>query len=280
MQDVRYGGSAGVLVVHYGTADRDGRLKSLDMIEGKITEKFKNFNVFRAFSSDLIIKRIEIQEGVHINSVDEALKEAASSGIKYLVVVPTYIVDGIEYQQLVYSVEENSGLFEKTYICKPLLTKENAAACAAEIIAESLKMYDDGETAICFMGHGTVHSANKIYAQIQNVWRRKNYVNYYVGTRMQGADAEFLLEQLKSGRHSYKRVVLVPLMVAVGRHARVDMAGNQASSWKCIFEKSGYTVTCVLKGIGEIPEIQELFADNAMLACANIISFLDTPKSV
>lgn len=131
-------------------------------------------------------------------------------------------------------------------------------------ITEATAEYDDGETAICFMGHGTEADSNEVYAKMQDMLASEGYKNYYVGT----VEATPSLEDViaKVGEGEYKKVVLEPLMIVAGDHANNDMAGDEDGSWKTEFEKAGYDVTCLVRGLGELEPIQQLFVEHAQAA--------------
>ena len=173
-------------------------------------------------------------------------------------------MDGLEYQELVDKVAEYSDAFDKVAFGKPLLTSDDDFARVEKAITEWTKEYDDGETAICFMGHGTEAESNQVYQKMQDKLTADGYKNYFVGTVEATPSLDDVLAAVKAG--NYKRVVLQPLMVVAGDHANNDMAGDEEGSWKTIFEDAGYEVECVLHGLGENEEIRQIYIDHAQEA--------------
>ena len=161
-------------------------------------------------------------------------------------------------------VAEYADSFEKLAVGEPLLTSEEDFKEVISIITEATKEYDDGETAIIFMGHGTEADSNEVYTKLQTMIADAGYANYYIGTVEAEPGLEDVVEAAKDG--GYKRVVLEPLMIVCGDHANNDMAGDEEDSWKSVFEKEGFEVECVMRGLGELPEIQDLLAEHAKKA--------------
>ena len=199
-----------------------------------------------------------------IDNVGEALKRAVDNEVKTLVIQPTHLMNGLEYTDLVDEIAQYSDAFDKVAIGEPLLTSDDDFKAVIKAITEATAEYDDGETAICFMGHGTEADSNEVYAKMQNMLASEGYKNYYVGT----VEATPSLEDViaKVGEGEYKKVVLEPLMIVAGDHANNDMAGDEDGSWKTEFEKAGYDVTCLVRGLGELEPIQQLFVEHAQAA--------------
>ena len=173
-------------------------------------------------------------------------------------------MNGLEYTDLVDEIAQYSDAFDKVAIGEPLLTSDDDFKAVIKAITEATAEYDDGETAICFMGHGTEADSNEVYAKMQDMLASEGYKNYYVGT----VEATPSLEDViaKVGEGEYKKVVLEPLMIVAGDHANNDMAGDEDGSWKTEFEKAGYDVTCLVRGLGELEPIQQLFVEHAQAA--------------
>ena len=174
------------------------------------------------------------------------------------------MMKGFEYQDLAEEASEYRALFEYMAVGEPLLTSEEDFETVIRAITEDTKEYDDGETAVCFMGHGTEAEANQVYKKLQSILLQKGFTNYYIGTVEAEPSIEDVLREVKKG--SYKKVVLQPLMIVAGDHANNDMAGDEEGSWKRKFERAGYEVSCVLKGLGEIELIRHLFVSHAKAA--------------
>ena len=257
-------GDQELLVVSFGTSYNDSRRLTIGAIENAMEEAFPDYSVRRGFTSQIIIDHVKSRDGVTIDNVDEALKRAVDNKVKTLVIQPTHLMNGLEYTDLSNELAEYADAFENVVLGEPLLTSDEDFKAVAKAITDATKEYDDGETAICFMGHGTEAESNQVYAKMQQVLSDEGFENYYVGT----VEAEPSLEDvLKAvGEKEYKKVVLEPLMVVAGDHANNDMAGDEDGSWKTEFEKAGYEVTCLVRGLGELPEIQQLYVEHAQAA--------------
>ena len=257
-------GERELLVVSFGTSYNDSRRLTIGAIEEAMEQSFPDYSVRRGFTSQIIIDRVKNRDHIAMDNVKEALERARDNGVKELVIQPTHLMDGLEYGDLVEEAAQYSDAFEKVAVGKPLLTSEEDFKAVAQAIAEDTAQYDDGDTAICFMGHGTEAQANQVYAKMQETLSAAGYDHYYVGTVEASPSLEDVMEAVKKG--GYKRVVLKPLMIVAGDHANNDMAGDDEDSWKNIFEKEGYEVICLLNGLGELEAVQQLFADHARAA--------------
>ena len=257
-------GEKELLVVSFGTSYNDSRRLTIGAIEAAMAEAFPDWSVRRAFTSQIIIDHVASRDGVAIDNVTQALDRAADNGVKTLVVQPTHLMNGLEYEELMSTLAEYSDAFESISVGQPLLTSDEDFQAVMEAIVAATAGYDDGRTAICFMGHGTEHDANGVYAKLQQLLTDSGHANYYIGT----VEAEPTLEDLLAsvGQGDYSRVVLLPLMVVAGDHANNDMAGDEDGSWRLAFEDAGYQVECVLTGLGEMEAIQDLFVAHAQAA--------------
>ncbi|MBQ8014251.1 MAG: sirohydrochlorin cobaltochelatase, partial [Treponema sp.] len=234
-------------------------------IEKAIAKAYPDYTVARAFTADTIIKILKERENLVIDNVDEALVRAANNGVKTLVVQPTHLMDGFEYTDLQKTLSKYEGKFSKVVLSKPLLTTDEDFSRVADAITAKTKNFDDGSTAIVFMGHGTEAASNGIYSKMQGVLSSKGFANYYIGTVEAKPSVEDLLAAIQA-KGSYKKVVLLPLMVVAGDHATNDMAGDEDDSWKSIFKAAGYDVECVLEGLGQDATIQQIYVDHAKSA--------------
>ncbi len=253
-----------LLVVSFGTSYNDSRRLTIGAIEDAIEKAFPDFAVRRGFTSQIIIDHVKSRDNVAIDNVGEALERAEKNGVRNLVIQPTHLMNGLEYTDLVNEVAEYSDAFDKVAIGKPLLTTDDDFRAVMKAITEATAQYDDGETAICFMGHGTEAESNQVYAKMQDMLTEAGYKNYYVGTVEAAPSLDDVLAAVKEG--SYQKVVLEPLMIVAGDHANNDMAGDEDGSWKTAFEDAGYEVTCLVNGLGELEAIQQLFAEHAQAA--------------
>ncbi|MBR3560877.1 MAG: sirohydrochlorin cobaltochelatase [Oscillospiraceae bacterium] len=254
-------GEKELLVVSFGTSFNDSRRLTIGAIERALAEAFPDWSVRRAFTSQIIIDHVARRDGEVIDNVTEALERAVNNGVKELLVVPTHLMDGFEYNDVISEVATYVDSFEKIKIAAPLLQTEADFDAVADAIVAATAQYDDGETAIVFMGHGTEADSNGVYEQMQSVLDAKGMDNYFIGTVEAFPSVEDVLTAVQMG--SYKRVVLRPLMVVAGDHANNDMAGDDEDSWKSVFEAAGYEVECVLEGLGSLESIQSLYTAHA-----------------
>ena len=258
-------GEKELLVVSFGTSFNDNRRETIGAIEKAMIGAFPEYSVRRAFTSQIIIDHVRSRDGEVIDNVTEALERAVSNGVKQLVVQPTHLMDGFEYNDLVDELASYSDAFEKIAVGTPLLTAEEDFGAVADAITAAMQGYDDGETAIVFMGHGTEAASNRVYPQMQALLTDRGCVNYFIGTvEAEPSLADVLAAVQQSG--SFRRVVLRPLMVVAGDHANNDMAGDDADSWKSVFQAAGYDVECVLEGLGSDEAIRQLYVVHARAA--------------
>lgn len=257
-------GEKELLVISFGTSYNDSRRLTIGAIEGAMEEAFPDWSVRRGFTSQIIIDHVKSRDDVAIDNVGEALDRAVDNGVKQLVVQPTHLMDGLEYNDVVDEVAQYADAFEQIAIGKPLLTSDEDFQTVVEIITAETADYDDGNTAICFMGHGTEAESNQVYAKMQTLLTEAGYAHYYVGTVEAEPSLDDVLAQVQEG--DYTRVVLMPLMIVAGDHANNDMAGDEEGSWKTVFEAAGYEVVPVVQGLGELEGIQELLVQHAQEA--------------
>ena len=250
-----------LLVVSFGTGFSDSRRRDIGGIERAMEDNFPGYSVRRAFASQIIIDRVKKRDGVKIDHVTEALDRAMVNGVKSLVVQPTYLLDSQEYRDLLEELEAYAPSFSEIAIGKPLLSSEEDYRKVVAAITDATTKYDDGETAVCFMGHGTLTGSNDVYQTIQDKLAEAGCGNYFVGTMKTKPSVKDVLKKLQKTK--CKRVLLYPLMIVAGAHANKEMAGHQEGSWKNIFEENGYEVECVKEGIGRIGAIQDVFVEHA-----------------
>lgn len=257
-------GDQELLVVSFGTSYNDSRRLTIGAIEGTIADACPDYSVRRGFTSQIIIDHVKRRDNVSIDNVTEALDRAVANGVKTLVVQPTHLMNGLEYNDLVDEVAQYSDAFEKVSIGEPLLTSDEDFQAVAQAIVDATAEYDDGKTAICFMGHGTEAESNQVYAKMQTVLTDMGCTNYFVGTVEATPSLDDVLKLVQEG--DYERVVLEPLMVVAGDHANNDMAGDDPDSWKSTFEAAGYEVVPVVRGLGELEAIQKIYVQHAQAA--------------
>ena len=271
-----------ILAVSFGTSFNDSRVTDIKGIEDALQEANPDWSVRRAFTAQIIINHVQARDGEKIDNVDQALERAVDNGVKNLVVQPTHLMRGAEYDELVEAVENYKDKFETVKIAEPLLGEVGAdadavnsdkEAVAKALTAEAVKDagYDsldaakeDG-TAFVFMGHGTSHTAKVSYSQMQTQMKDLGYDNVFIGT-VEGEPEETSCESVIDAveKAGYKKVVLRPLMVVAGDHANNDMAGDDDDSWLSMFKASGKfdSVDTQITGLGEIKDIQQIYVDH------------------
>lgn len=261
-------GEKELLVLSFGTSFNDSRRLTIGAIEGALEKAFSDYSVRRGFTANIVIDHVKKRDGILIDDVDAALKRAMDSKVKTLVVQPTHLMDGLEYNDLIKQVGDKADAFEKVVFGKPLLTSDDDFKRVETAIVDWTKEYDDGKTAICFMGHGTEATSNAVYQKMQDLLTKDGHKNYFVGTVEASPSLDDVLAAVKKG--DYKRVILEPLMVVAGDHANNDMAGDDEDSWKTAFTKAGYEVKCLIRGLGENEAIQQIYVDHAKAAIDSI----------
>ncbi|MDO4156326.1 MAG: sirohydrochlorin cobaltochelatase [Oscillospiraceae bacterium] len=257
-------GEKELLVLSFGTSYNDSRRLTIGAIENDLEKAFPDYAVRRGFTANIIIDHIQRRDGILIDDVNAALNRAVDNGVKTLVVQPTHLMHGLEYDELVESVSEYADAFDQVVFGEPLLSSDEDFVKVEKAITEWTAEYDDGKTAICFMGHGTEAASNEVYQKMQDLLTADGYANYFVGTVEATPSLEDVLAAVQAG--NYERVILEPLMVVAGDHANNDMAGEEEDSWKTAFEAAGYEVECLLRGLGENEAIREIYVEHAQAA--------------
>ena len=268
-----------LLVVSFGTSFNDSRVADIKSIEDALQEAYPDWSVRRAFTAQIIINHVQARDGEKIDNVQQALDRAVENGVKNLVIQPTHLMYGAEYDELAETVGAYQDKFESVQIAAPLLgdvgtdatvINEDKKAVAEAVTAEAVKTagyqtLDEAKAdgvAFVFMGHGTSHTAKVSYSQMQAQMEALGYNNVFIGT-VEGEPEETACEAVIEGikEAGYKKVILRPLMVVAGDHANNDMAGDDADSWKSMFNASGAfeSVDNQIAGLGQIPAIQELY---------------------
>ena len=275
-----------LLVVSFGTSFNGSRTADIGGIEKALQTAYPDWSVRRAFTAQIIINHVQARDDEKIDNMDQALQRAVDNGVKNLVVQPTHLMHGAEYDELTEAVESYKDKFESVTIAEPLLgevgdsddaVNDDKKAVAEAITAEAVKTagYDSLEvaeadgTAFVFMGHGTSHTAKISYSQMQSQMNDLGYDNVFIGTvegKPEDTACEAVIEKIKEA--GYKKVVLRPLMVVAGDHANNDMAGDDEDSWKSQFEASGAfdKIDTQIAGLGEIAAIQDLYVAHTKAA--------------
>ena len=250
-----------ILAVSFGTSYNDNREKTIGAIERAIGDAFPEYEMRRAFTAQMIIDKLKKRDGLEVDNVTQALERMAADGIENLVVQPTHLMDGLEYQDVVQELKKYENSFKKIVVGKPLLMEDEDFTAVAIAITDATKSYDDGETAIVYMGHGTEADSNQIYGKLQETLKKEGFENYFIGTVEAEPTLEDVIKSMED-KKAYKNVVLAPLMVVCGDHANNDMAGEEEDSWKSVLTAKGYQVECLLQGLGELKTIQEIYVNH------------------
>ena len=259
-----------LLVVSFGTTSAESRKLNIESVEKSISEAAgENWNICRCFTSQTIINIIARKENIRIDNISEALEKAVSGGVKNLVVQPTHLMKGLEYDKLCNILADRAGSFAKTAVGDPLLTSDDDFTRVADALTEASAAYEDGKTAIVFMGHGTEAAANEIYDKMQGILKNKGKADYYIGTVEAEPSLDDVIAAVNAG--SYSRVVLRPMMLVAGNHAVNDMASvNDPDSWYSRFTAEGYETVCIIEGMGQLPAVRDIYADHAYRAITSI----------
>ena len=273
-----------LLVVSFGTSYNDSRVNDIKSIEDALQEAYPDWSVRRAFTAQIIINHIQARDGEKIDNMTQALERAVANGVKNLVVQPTHLMHGAEYDEMCAAIDEYRNQFESVSIAEPLLgevgsdaTVINAdkeavakAITAAAVEAsgfDSLEAAKEAGAAFVLLGHGTAHIARVSYSQMSTQMQQLGYENVFIGTvegEPEETACESVIEEVRAA--GYTTVILRPLMVVAGDHANNDMAGSDDDSWKPMFEDAGFTVDCQIAGLGGIADIQALYIAHTQAA--------------
>ena len=287
--DPRNGDNIGdneLLVVSFGTSFNDSRVKDIKGIEDALQAAYPDWSVRRAFTAQIIINHVQARDGEKIDNMQQAMDRAVANGVKNLVVQPTHLMHGAEYDEMMEMIDEYRDKFESVAVAEPLLGEvgtdatvinEDKEAVAKAVTAEAVATagYDSVEaaakdgTAFVFMGHGTSHTAKVSYSQMQTAMQTLGYDNVFIGTvegEPESTSCENVIEAVKAA--GYTKVVLRPLMVVAGDHANNDMAGADEDSWLSQFEASGAfdSVDCQIAGLGGVADVQQLYVAHTKAA--------------
>ena len=246
-----------ILVVSFGTSYRETREKTIDAIEEAIAAAYPDYEIRRAFTSQTIINILSRRDGIKIDNVDQAMRRLVRDKVTDLIVQPTLVMNGFEYDDTMAEIKPYERRFTRIRYGLPLLISDQDFTDVASALIENTRQYHADDTAVVFMGHGTEHNANEVYTRLERLLKTQGNERYFVGT----VESPPTIEDIIPGLHNLgvKKAVLLPLMIVAGDHANNDMAGEEEDSWKSILEEEGYTVTPVLRGLGEYPEMQRLF---------------------
>ena len=279
-----------LLVVSFGTSVNDSRAADLKGIEDALQAAYPDWSVRRAFTAQIIINHVQARDGEKIDNMQQAMDRAVANGVKNLVVQPTHLMHGAEYDEMMEMIDSYRDKFESVAVAEPLLGEVGADAAVInsdkEAVAKAITaaaVKDAGfdsldaaaaeKTAFVFMGHGTSHTAKISYSQMQTTMQTLGYDNVFIGTvegEPEETACENVIEAVKAA--GYTKVVLRPLMVVAGDHANNDMAGADDDSWLSQFKASGAfeEVDTQIAGLGEISDIQQLYIAHTKAAIESL----------
>ena len=277
-------GEKELLVVSFGTSFNDSRVADIKSIEDALQAANPDWSVRRAFTAQIIINHIQARDGEKIDNMEQALERAIANGVKQLVVQPTHLMHGAEYDEMCAAIDKVRDKFESVEIAEPMLgevgndatvinadkeavAKAVVAAALSESGYESTAAAKEAGVAYVLMGHGTAHVAKVTYSQMATQMDKLGYENVFIGTvegEPEDTSCEAVIAAVKEA--GYTTVVLRPLMVVAGDHANNDMAGADEDSWKTMFEAAGFTVNCQISGLGRIADVQALYVAHTKAA--------------
>lgn len=253
-----------ILVISFGTSYEETRRKTIDAIELDIQAAFPGYEFRRAYTSPTIIRILKNRDGLEIDNVEQALARLAEDGYRVVVAQPTHVIRGYEYDGMMEILERYRSRFDVLECGEPLLGSSTDYHKAARAVGEALSGYRRQGTGILLMGHGTEHVAKESYEKLQQAFFEEGFEDCLVGTIEDSPVMEHMIGMVKKRNPSH--VLLAPFLVVAGNHALKDMAGDEETSWKCRFERAGYQVECLLRGLGEYPGIRRMYVEHALAA--------------
>lgn len=248
-----------VLVVSFGTSYNDTRALTIDAIEAAVADAYPEYEVRRAFTSQIIIDKLLERDGLEINNVEEAMQQLIADGFGTLVVQPTHVINGYEFNEMTAEIEPFIDNFASVTYGTPLLTTTEGYLALVEAFKNQIAPPLSEDTALLLMGHGTQHFANSAYAALDYMFKEQGMPNVFVGAVESYPDLDTVIPFLKTG--NYRKIILQPLMIVAGDHASNDMAGDEEDSWKTVLKAEGFEVECIMRGLGEFSSIHSLYID-------------------
>ena len=248
-----------ILVVSFGTSYNDSRHITIGAIEDAIRETYPDYDVRRAFTAQIIIDKLAERDGIVIDNFEQAMDKLVEEGVQKVIVQPTHLMAGYEYTDVLNSLQSNyADKFEAIVLGDPLLTSDEDYSEVVEAICDATAEYDDGQTAICFMGHGTEADSNEDYTHLQQVLTDAGHTSYFVGTVEATPTFDDVVEAAQAA--GFTKAVLRPLMVVAGDHANNDMAETEdPDSFASKFIAAGFEVECVVEGLGQLVAIDDIY---------------------
>ena len=259
-----------ILVVSFGTSYNDSRHITIGAIEDAIRETYPDYDVRRAFTAQIIIDKLAERDGIVIDNFEQAMDKLVEEGVQKVIVQPTHLMAGYEYTDVLNSLQQNyADKFDAIVLGDPLLTSDEDYSEVVEAICDATAAYDDGQTAICFMGHGTEADSNEDYTHLQQVLTDAGHTSYFVGTVEATPTFDDVVEAAQAA--GFTRAVLRPLMVVAGDHANNDMADTEdPDSFASKFIAAGFEVECVVEGLGQLVAIDDIYVRHVADAIAQL----------
>ena len=259
-----------ILVVSFGTSYNDSRHITIGAIEDAIRETYPDYDVRRAFTAQIIIDKLAERDGIVIDNFEQAMDKLVEEGVQKVIVQPTHLMAGYEYTDVLNSLQSNyADKFEAIVLGDPLLTSDEDYSEVVEAICDATAAYDDGQTAICFMGHGTEADSNEDYTHLQQVLTDAGHTSYFVGTVEATPTFDDVVEAAQAA--GFTRAVLRPLMVVAGDHANNDMADTEdPDSFASKFIAAGFEVECIVEGLGQLVAIDDIYVRHVADAIAQL----------
>ena len=259
-----------ILVVSFGTSYNDSRHITIGAIEDAIRETYPDYDVRRAFTAQIIIDKLAERDGIVIDNFEQAMDKLVEEGVQKVIVQPTHLMAGYEYTDVLNSLQSNyADKFEAIVLGDPLLTSDEDYSEVVEAICDATAEYDDGQTAICFMGHGTEADSNEDYTHLQQVLTDAGHTSYFVGTVEAEPTFDDVVEAAQAA--GFTKAVLRPLMVVAGDHANNDMADTEdPDSFASKFIAAGFEVECVVEGLGQLVAIDDIYVRHVADAIAQL----------
>lgn len=246
-----------ILVVSFGTSHLDTLEKTIQVMETETGQRYPEYQIYRAFTSQMIIQKLKQVENVMVRNVKEAMEQMLQDGIQTVIVQPTHIINGYENDKMKEEIRKYSDQFDAIRIGAPMLTRTEDYKKAVHALIEDVKLEE--QESLILMGHGTEHPANSAYPALEYILQALGYSHIHVATVEGYPQLKEVMKKIEETQ--IRKVALLPFMFVAGEHAKNDMAGKE-DSWKEELEKAGYQVRPILKGLGEFPSIRNIFQEH------------------
>lgn len=247
----------GILVVSFGTSHMDTLDKTIRVMEEQIAEAYPEWQVYRAFTSGMILNKLRRTENIHFMNVKEALQKMLDDHVTVVAVQPTHIINGYENEKMLEDIREFQDRFDRMTVGKPMLSGTEDYKKTIHAIIGDIPLEED--EYLILMGHGTEHFSNSAYPALEYILQAMGYSHIHMATVEGYPELKDVMAKLKKDRA--EKVALLPFMFVAGDHAKNDMAGEE-DSWKQLLERDGYKVRPILQGLGELPAVRQIFMDH------------------